>query len=48
MSEITYKNPGNKKEFKEYDLFRWKILRKPLGKDISSLKDKYDKSASAG
>ncbi|MAR94827.1 MAG: histone acetyltransferase [Gammaproteobacteria bacterium] len=45
MSEITYKTPGNKKEFKEYDLFRWKILRKPLGKDISSLKDKYDKSA---
>ena len=35
----------NIKEFKEYDLFRWEILRKPLGKDISSLKDEYDKSA---
>ena len=45
MSEITYKSPENIEEFKEYDLFRWNILRKPLGKDISSLKDEYDKSA---
>ena len=45
MSEITFKTPENTKEFKEYDLFRWEILRKPLGKDISSLKDEYDKSA---
>ena len=45
MSEITYKTPENNKEFREYDLFRWEILRKPLGKDIASLKDKYEKSA---
>ena len=45
MSEITYRTPQNKEEFKEYDLFRWEILRKPLGKDIASLKDKYEKSA---
>ena len=45
MSEITYRTPQNKEEFKEYDLFRWEMLRKPLGKDISSLKDEYDKSA---
>ena len=45
MNEITFKTPENIKEFKEYDLFRWEILRKPLGKDISSLKDEYDKSA---
>ena len=45
MSEITYKSPENIEEFKEYDLFRWNILRKPLGKDISSLKDEYDRSA---
>ena len=45
MSEITYRAPQNKEEFKEYDLFRWEMLRKPLGKDISSLKDEYDKSA---
>ena len=45
MSEITYKTPENNKEFKEYDLFRWEILRKPLGKDIASLKDEHEKSA---
>ena len=45
MSEITYRAPQNKEEFKEYDLFRWEMLRKPLGKDIASLKDKYEKSA---
>ena len=45
MSEITYKTPENNKEFREYDLFRWEILRKPLGKDIDSLKDKYEESA---
>jgi hypothetical protein len=45
MSEITFKTPENNKEFREYDLFRWEILRKPLGKDIASLKDEYEKSA---
>ena len=45
MSEITYKTPENNEEFREYDLFRWEILRKPLGKDIDSLKDKYEESA---
>ena len=45
MSEITFKTPENNKEFREYDLFRWEILRKPLGKDIDSLKDKYEESA---
>ena len=45
MSEITYKTPENNKEFREYDLFRWEILRKPLGKDIDSLKDEYEESA---
>ena len=45
MNEIIFKTPTNQKEFKEYDLFRWKILRKPIGKNISSLKDKFEKSA---
>ena len=31
MNEIIFKTPTNQKEFKEYDLFRWKILRKPIG-----------------
>lgn len=45
MNEIIFKTPTNQKEFKEYDLFRWKILRKPIGKNISSLKDNFEKSA---
>ena len=45
MSKIVFKTPSNQKEYKEYDLFRWEILRKPIGKDITSLKDKFEKSA---
>lgn len=45
MNEIIFKTPSNQKEYKEYDLFRWEILRKPIGKDISSLKDGYEESA---
>ena len=45
MSNIVFKTPSNKKEYKEYDLFRWEILRKPIGKDITSLKDKFEESA---
>ena len=45
MSKIVFKTPSNKKEYKEYDLFRWEILRKPIGKDITSLKDKFEESA---
>ena len=42
MSDIQYKIPSNSKEFQEYDLFRWKILRKPIGKSIESLKDEFE------
>ena len=42
MSDIEYKIPSNPKEFQEYDLFRWKILRKPIGKSIESLKDEFE------
>jgi len=42
MSKIHFKTPENKKEFKEYDLFRWRLLRKPIGKTIESLKDEYE------
>ena len=45
MSKIVFKTPSNQKEYKEYDLFRWEILRKPIGKDITSLKDKFEESA---
>ena len=44
MSDIKYRTPVNLDEFKRYDLFRWKILRKPIGKSIESLKDKHEES----
>ena len=37
MSDIEYRTPINLDEFKRYDQFRWKILRKPIGKSIESL-----------
>ena len=45
MSEIEFRAPKNSNELKEYDLFRWSLLRKPIGKSIESLKDKYDSLA---
>ena len=45
MNDIEFRTPLNSKEFKEYDLFRWKILRKPIGKEIDSLKDQYEESS---
>jgi len=45
MSKIHFKTPENKKEFKEYDLFRWKILRQPIGKSVESLKDHHEEYA---
>ena len=44
MSNIKFRVPKNKKEFEEYDLFRWRMLRKPIGKTIESLKDEYEDS----
>ena len=45
MSKIYFKTPENDQEFKEYDLFRWKILREPIGKSVESLKDHHEKHA---
>ena len=45
MNDIKYRTPINSEEFKEYDLFRWRILRKPIGKDINSFKDDYEDKA---
>ena len=42
MSELEFRSPNSSDEFREYDLFRWKILRKPLGKSIDSLKDSFE------
>ena len=45
MNNILFKSPSSSEEFKEYDLFRWEILRKPIGKSIESLKDEYEDSS---
>ena len=45
MNNITFKTPSSSEEFKEYDLFRWEILRKPIGKSIESLKDEFEDSS---
>ena len=42
MSEIEFRTPNSKNEFLEYDLFRWRLLRKPIGKTIESLKDDFE------
>ena len=45
MNNILFKTPSNSEEFKNYDLFRWEIIRKPIGKSIESLKDEYEDSS---
>jgi predicted GNAT family N-acyltransferase len=45
MNEIVFKTPSSQREYKEYDLFRWEILRKPIGKNITSLKDEFEELA---
>ncbi len=42
MNNIEFRVPKNEDEFNEYDLFRWRLLRKPIGKTIESLKDEYE------
>ena len=45
MNDISCKQPENQEEFIKYNLFRWEILRKPIGKSIESLKDDYEDSS---
>ena len=45
INKVTFRSPVGDKEFEEYDLFRWKILRMPIGKTIETLKDKFDKDS---
>ena len=45
MNDISFKQPENQEEFIKYNLFRWEILRKPIGKSIESLKDDYEDSS---
>jgi len=43
INKVKFRSPKDQKEFDEYDFFRWKVLRKPIGKKIETLKDKFDK-----
>ena len=45
INKVEFRRPKNQKEFDEYDFFRWKVLREPLGKTIETLKDKFDKDS---
>ena len=45
INKVIFRSPVGDKEFEEYDLFRWKVLRKPIGKTIETLKDKFDKES---
>ena len=45
MNDISFKQPENQEEFIKYNLFRWEILRKPIGKSIESLNDDYEDSS---
>tara|TARA_B100000963_G_scaffold184389_1_gene160268 strand:- start:828 stop:1265 length:438 start_codon:yes stop_codon:yes gene_type:complete len=42
MNNLEFRVPKNEDEFNEYDSFRWRLLRKPIGKTIESLKDEYE------
>ena len=45
INKVIFRSPLGDKQFEEYDLFRWKVLRKPIGKTIETLKDKFDKDS---
>ena len=45
MNRIHFRSPNNKEEFEKYDLFRWKILRQPIGKSVESLKDEHENTS---
>ena len=45
MNKIVFKTPSNCEEFKKYNLFRWEILRTPIGKSIESIKDEHEDSS---
>ena len=34
MNNLEFRVPKNEDEFNEYDLFRWRLLRKPIGKTM--------------
>ena len=45
MSNYFIKPPKSKEEWKNYFIFRWELLRKPLGMSKESLKDDIEDSS---
>jgi hypothetical protein len=45
MLNYFIRSPKNKKQWDDYLLFRWEMLRKPLGMSMDSLKDDLENSS---
>ena len=45
MEKINLRSPSTNSEWKEYFLFRWKILREPIGLDKKSTKDNLEEKS---
>ena len=45
MPNYLLKSPENKDEWRRYLLFRWEMLRKPLGMSMDSLADSIEKES---
>ena len=45
MPNYLLKSPGNKDEWERYLLFRWEMLRKPLGMSMDSLADSIEEES---
>ena len=43
--KLNIKTPSTSVEWEEYYLFRWKILREPIGLDKQSTKDNLEESS---
>jgi N-acetylglutamate synthase-like GNAT family acetyltransferase len=42
LKSYIIRNPKTKKEFENYYMLRWEVLRKPLGKSLDSIKDEHE------
>jgi len=45
VEKINLRSPSTNSEWKEYFLFRWKILREPIGLDKKSTKDNLEEKS---
>ena len=45
MDQVEIRSPKSKEEWKKYDDFRWKVLRKPIKMSHIPLKDNLEDSS---